>query len=234
MAEPQNSALYDALMAVKPPELTRNAWAMKAGVNRSVFADIKSRGNAKHDTLDKLLDAIGVSFAQFDAGRATVRTEVAGTGIQDVRREFLGEGPSAPLPLLGSAMGSEFGDIDAHIEMTELHVGEVLDYLARPATLREDQNAYALTIIGDSMFPRFKPGERAAVSPRQAVHIGDDVIVQLRAADGEDERVKMVLVKELVRRSAAFIELRQYNPDVTFRIEANRVKHMHRVSGRLF
>jgi phage repressor protein C with HTH and peptisase S24 domain len=84
------------------------------------------------------------------------------------------------------------------------------------------------------MSPRFEPGQRVAVSPREPVSIGDDVIVQLRGAEGDDERVKMVLVKRLVRRTPSFIELRQFNPDTTFRVEAKRVAALHKVKGALF
>jgi phage repressor protein C with HTH and peptisase S24 domain len=80
------------------------------------------------------------------------------------------------VPLLGTAYG---GDWEDEIELTELHLSEVLDNLARPPSLANDDEAYAIEIIGDSMFPRFKPGERAFVSPKAAVRPGDDVIVQL-------------------------------------------------------
>lgn len=173
------------------------------------------------------------------AARNLVRSEVRGAGqvgISDVRTAFYGETPGA-LPLIGTAMGGEltsFDDLDDQVETTELHLGEVLEYLARPLSLANDGDAYAITIVGDSMFPRFKPGERATVSPKSPVHIGDDVIVQLRGADGDDERIKLVLVKELVRRSAGFVELRQYNPLVTFRIEAKRVASLHKVRSLHF
>jgi phage repressor protein C with HTH and peptisase S24 domain len=43
----------------------------------------------------------------------------------------------------------------------------------------------------------------------------------------------MVLVKELVRRGAQYVELKQFNPELTFRVPAERVAAIHRVSGRL-
>jgi phage repressor protein C with HTH and peptisase S24 domain len=128
---------------------------------------------------------------------------------------------------------------EARLELIELDLGEVLDYLQRPPSLASDKDAYALTILSDSMFPRFSPGERVAVSPRAPVSIGDDVIVQIRGGphdndDDEADRVKTVLVKRLIRRTASHIELRQFNPDETFRIEAARVAAVHKVSGVMF
>lgn len=227
--------LHDRLMAVRPPDLTPNAWALKAGVNRTIFSDVRKRGNMNQRTLEKLLDAAGVTLAQFEAGSAPVRTEVAGTGLHDVERAWRSAEPSQPVPLVGSAIGGEWED---EIELTELHLGEVLDYLARPPSLANDKAGYAVTIVGDSMAPRFEPGERAFVSPRTGAGIGDDVIVQLRAADGEADsdiadRVTMVLIKRLVKKTARYVELRQFNPDRTFQVPVERVAAIHRVRGRL-
>jgi phage repressor protein C with HTH and peptisase S24 domain len=128
-------------------------------------------------------------------------------------------------------------DPERDIELTELDMAEVLDHVARPASLARDNEAYALTVIGDSMYPRFRPGRRVIVSPRAPVSIGDDVVVQLKGGAGEGEfreRVSTVLIKELVRRSATFIELRQFNPDVTFRVEQDRVAAIHKVVGEVY
>jgi phage repressor protein C with HTH and peptisase S24 domain len=238
--------MIDALLAVKPAGLSLNAWALRAGVNRTIFNDVKKRNNIRHDSLVKLLDAAGVSLADFEAGRSLVQTEVRSAGVQDSNREF----PQVPVPalkLLGSAIGGEYQPGEG-VDLIELQLGEVLDYLSRPAGLTNDKDAYALTVISDSMAPRFEPGERIAVSPRAPVSIGDDVIVQLRGGDPanavedgrtsegsqEADRVVMVLVKRLVRRSAAFVELRQFNPDKILRVPAERIAAIHKVAGNLF
>jgi hypothetical protein len=237
-----NPPIYDALMRFKPDGLSANAWAVRAGVSRTVWADIRRHGNPTRGTLEKLLAAVGGSLAEFEAARADpsglVRSEVAGTGwtAKDVERAWSAAGPSKPVPLLGSALGASLAEFEDSVELTELHLTEVLDYLARPPSLSGDKGAYAVTIVGDSMAPRFEPGERAFVSPRDTVGIGDDVIVQLKDSNGKDDaadRVTMVLIKRLVRRSGGFVELRQFNPDLTFRVPAGRIAAIHRVRGRL-
>lgn len=234
--------VYRALLALKPEDLKVGTWAQQAGLARNYFNGLAQHGNPKSEQIDRLLSAISTSRARYEEALAaatnsdhTVLSEVRGlglTGAREVRKEFFGEDPLAPLKLLGSAMGGEYGEIDEHIELTELHLSEVLDYLPRPASLARDPDAYALAINGDSMVPRFKPSERVTVSPRAAISIGDDVIVQLRSTDSDDERIKMVLIKELVRRSASHVELLQHNPPVTFRVPIGRVAAMHRVMGR--
>jgi SOS-response transcriptional repressor LexA len=242
MAEPGDPPIYAALMRVKPPELSPNAWAAKAKVGRAVWSDIRRHGNPTRKTLEKLLEAIGMSVADFEAGSGTVRTEVRRSAVADFRPA---EGARRDLPLLGTVLGGVMPDLEGldedSADLIELDLGEVIDHLERPAAIAADRDAYALTILGDSMAPRFEPGERILVSPRAPVGIGDDVVVQLRGREGDDERVKLVLVKRLVRRSAGFVELRQFNPPATFRVPVERLardsmnRHrIHKVVGSVF
>ncbi len=162
----------------------------------------------------------------------TVKTEVPGVGTtaSDVRSTWAAPEPHRPVPLVGTAFGGEW---DAGIEMTELRTSEVLDYLGRPPELQTDPDSYALEIVGESMAPRFEPGERAFVSPLSPVRIGDDVVVQLRAkGPAQSDRVKLALIKRLTRRSPTFLELRQFNPDRTFQVPVEQVAAVHRVRGR--
>lgn len=172
-----------------------------------------------------------------------VKSEVRGTGMSaaEIRDAWAMRGDVQPVPLVGTALGGAFGNLET-VEMTELRLSEVLDYLARPQSLADDDLAYAVEIVGDSMAPRFEPGERVFVSPKAAVRPGDDVIVQLIDPAGEGDladAVTEVLIKRLVRRTAAFIELRQFNPDTTFEVPLDRVARqkgrlaIHRVRGRL-
>ncbi len=80
------------------------------------------------------------------------------------------------------------------------------------------------------MWPRFRPGRNVAVSPRSPVAIGDDVLVRLHPRDGRDD---LVLVKELVRRTASFLELRQFNPESSFRVDMADVQAIGKVAGEV-
>lgn len=165
-----------------------------------------------------------------------VRSEVAAFGDRPFDEKY-GQTDTRPLPLLGSAIAIMSFDPDRNIELTEIDSAQVLDHIARPASLARDSEAYALTVVGDSMWPRFRPGRRVIVSPRAPVSIGDDVIVQLRGTEGDPEhrdRIALVLIKELIKRTASFIELRQFNPDETFRVEMERVAKIHKVVGEVF
>lgn len=163
-------------------------------------------------------------------------SEVMPTGVHDVSLAKWGEAPLPPVPLVGTAMGGEWDDIDQLVELTEVDLGEILDYVRRPISLRGDANAYAVTIVGDSMYPRFRPGRRLIVTPKAVPSIGDDVVVQLLGAeDGNgDRRVVRALIKELARRTSTYVELRQFNPDITFRVDVSKIAAIHKVAGELF
>lgn len=216
--------------------------SLRAVGKPDLLRDMRRRqGLPRGDRLAALAQVLGTTTDWLIRGGAETEAERrAAAAVDQVRSEVAAAepapgGPLPPLPLLGSAIGGNYDELDAAmVDMIELQLGEVLDYLARPPSLASDRDAYALTVLSDSMFPRFGPGERIAVSPRSPISVGDDVIVQLRGREGDEDRVKLVLVKRLVRRSAAFVELCQFNPDSTFRVPTERVAALHKVKGVMF
>lgn len=234
MAAGDCSQIYTDLMRFKPEGMTPNAWAMKAGVSRTVWADMRRHGNPSRRTLDKLLTAAGSSLAEFEALRLQHRPfgqPVAGSGLADRAHPWVS--PNLPgLPLLASSIGGEWGGAGSGIELTELRTAEIVEKVPRPATLANDPAAYAITILGDSMWPRFRPGRRIAISPRAAVAIGDDVLVKLKHRD-DQSGLSAVLIKELQRKSSSGVELRQFKPDTTFHVPLEQIDAIEKVMGEL-
>ncbi len=111
----------------------------------------------------------------------------------------------------------------AKVELTEIRRDSIVDRIARPAALAADEGAYAIAIVGQSMWPRFRPGRYVAVSPGTPVAVGDDVVVTLRQG--------RALIKELVRRRNDGIELRQFTPDLTISVPADEVATIEKVMG---
>lgn len=227
-----HSDICDDLMRFKPEGMTPNGWATKAGVSRTVWSDMRRHGNPSRRTLEKLLTAAGSSLAEFEALRIRGGSEsvaAGGAGLAD-RRGSWSSPQLPPLPLIATAFGGEWGDPANKVELTELRTSGIVDHVARPVSLANDASAYAITIVGDSMWPRFRPGRRVAVSAKLPVSVGDDVLVKLTSSSGE---VIPSLVKELVRRSGSGIELRQFNPDVTFHVPAEEIDGIEKVLGEL-
>jgi hypothetical protein len=238
MTADRHSAIYDDLMRFKPENLTPNAWAVLAGVSRTVWSDMRRHGNPSRRTLEKLLHAVGSSLAEFEALRVGEPQGKGAAGISAALADRNSEwgAPQLPgLPLVATAIGEGWPEPGSKIELTEIRSGELLDRVPRPVSLASDATAYAITIVGDSMWPRFRPGRRVAVSAKAPVSVGDDVLVKLKPAQpGTTDSATSVLIKELVRKSGTGIELRQFNPDATFEVPASEIAAIERVLGELF
>ena len=215
--------LFEELMRFKPEGLTANAWAVKAGVSRTIWADLRRHGNPSRRTLEKLLVAAGSSLAEFEAlrvGQPAPPAVSEGKGLAENGRGWRAA-PVAPILLFDTSLAGEWGKAGSRIDLHSIDRSRVIGKVDRPMALAGDADAYAVTMIGEAMWPRFRAGRRLLVSPAAAVATGDDVLVRL-TGDG-------VLIKELVRRSSRMIELRQFNPDVTFAVEAPKIVAIHKV-----
>jgi hypothetical protein len=233
---PEDGALLiEDLMRFLPDGMTANGWAVKAGVSRTIWTDIKRHGNPSRRTLEKLMAAVGSSLAEFEALRIDAGVRVAddnpGVGVSDVWQRPWRPAPLAPIPLYETSIAGEWGSPGSGIELTLLS-DRIIGRLPRPASLAGDGDAYAVAILGGSMWPRFPPGRRLLISPAASVAVGDDVLVRL-ATLGEQpgDRQGPILIKELVGHSAAFVGLRQFNPDVTFRVDSVDTASIHKVLG---
>lgn len=166
-------------------------------------------------------------------GPSPTTFESAGDRLGDGRRIWTGA-PLPPLPVIATALAGEWGESGSQIELTESRPSETLECVARPASLAGDGQAFALTVVGDSMWPRFRPGRLIAISPRSPVAVGDDALVRLRSdSAGGSAGTDLVLIKQLVKRTAAKVELRQYNPEGTFSVDTDQIDSIVKVLGQL-
>ena len=232
MTGDEHSQIFDDLMRFKPEELTLNGWAVRAGVSRTVWADMRRHGNPSRRTLERLLTAADSSLAEFEALRlgahAITTREVTGS-LADKAGWGWSPARHPSLPLLATSLAGEWGQAGSGIELAAVQWEEVVEMVARPSSLAVDRDAYALTVVGDSMWPRFRPGRRIAVSPRSPIAVGDDVLVRLRPSASSGQ----ILMKALIKRTNDTIELRQFNPDLKFSVDNSQVEAIHKVVGEL-
>ncbi|MDP6475943.1 MAG: S24 family peptidase [Alphaproteobacteria bacterium] len=126
--------------------------------------------------------------------------------------------PSAPrIPVRGTAQGGPRGAF--------VLTGDDIDYVRCPPRLATAQGIYALFIEGDSMSPRYEPGELIFVSPRRPARIGDDVVILCRDGDGEQN----AYIKRLLRRGGDEIIAGQFNPALEIRFLAGEIETIHLV-----
>lgn len=236
MAVDQEFPIIRDLMRLKPHDLTPNAWAVQAGVSRTVWADMRRHGNPSRRTLDKLLTVAGSSLAEFEAlriGEVDPQRPPVGLAraVSDARAGGWRSAPLPSIPVVASVMAGEW-EAGGQVEQISIDPANIVGQVDRPMSLAGDPSAYAVTIVGDSMWPRFRPGRRVIVSPKAPVEIGDDVIVTLRAREeaGKDRGLP-AMIKELTRRSAGVVALRQFNPDRNLSIDTAMIVDIQKVVG---
>lgn len=225
--------------------LKLSAIAVRAGMTPSTLTRYRNT-ETKHELSTPTLEKLRAAFPDFFATEADFRappiepSPLSHNGrVTDVSLDFLP--PLAnmrrDIPVYGTALGAALevtengGPDTTMIEQATLDTGETLDWLRRTPALADRRAVYGVIVTGESMAPRFQEAESVLVDPRSAPRLGDDVIVQLRAPDGQDgeDRVVAVLIKRLCRRNAAFVELEQFNPPARFRLEMSRVSAIHRI-----
>ena len=144
-------------------------------------------------------------------------------------------GPAAdlpPVPLVGTGDCATISFEDQSGNMLEIErcsfdAEHTVRMIARPAALAGARDVYAIYFHGESMLPRFEPGDVGFVDPRRPAGPGDYVLVQLNS--GEDDDVVSVLVKRLVRTNARELILEQFNPPAIFTVPRARVARYHRI-----
>jgi len=126
------------------------------------------------------------------------------------------------LPLYGTV---ECGDGE-YLEVTDEYM------ILRPPALRGVKESYAVRAAGESMVPRFFPGEVVIVNPRLAVRGGCDVIVQLHDGNGNGG-IKKAMLKRYIKKTPSVYILSSYNPDYQQNIEipVEQVKSVHAVAS---
>lgn len=123
------------------------------------------------------------------------------------------------LPVLGEAVGGEDGEY--------IFNGSVLDYVDCPPSLENVPNAYAVYIDGESMAPRFRPGETVWVHPTKPARRGDDVVVQIHRERDDDGAPPRGFVKEFVGWTSNKLLLHQFNPDKKVEFTREMVVSVH-------
>lgn len=121
------------------------------------------------------------------------------------------------IPVLGEAVGGEDGEYAFN--------GQALDYVPCPPSLANVPNAYVIFIDGESMVPRYMPGEVAFVHPGKPVRRGDHVVVQVKP--NEEGAPPRGFVKKFVGWTSTKLFLEQYNPAKKLEFLRNHVISVH-------
>lgn len=123
------------------------------------------------------------------------------------------------LPVYGQAVGGIDGEFPIN--------GSALYSVLCPPQLSEISEAYAVSISGDSMYPRYEDGEIAFVDPTRRVKKGDYVIAQIMSDEGDPP---LAYVKKFIRHNAGGLILEQFNPQKELYFAHDRVVSVHYIA----
>ena len=171
------------------------------------------------------IDAAGVS--KMLAGTR----EIKAREVPTIER-YLDSPADSPEPDVIPAKAVEFGPDEVPVygyaagttdDALNLHNGAEIGRVARHPKQAGINKAFAVYVVGESMAPRFKPGQTLYILPGRWPAAGEDVVVELENGDG--------YVKEYRRRTQKEIICWQYNPGGEWRRLLSQVRAVHSVAG---
>lgn len=172
--------IYQINEALKKQGISQATLAERTGMNQKTVNNLLSGRTKKVDLqiVNRLKSALGLASrpaSAFDIPHPSGRIPIISWAQAGPDGFFEDSFPT----------GSGFGEINRPYDVT-------------------DPNAYALIISGDSMTPKFEPGDVILVSPNMGVRTGDYAVVRLK--DGT------VAAKRVKARNDGFV-LESINPD---------------------
>lgn len=123
------------------------------------------------------------------------------------------------IPVFGQAVGG----VDGEFIMN----GNILFEVMAPPIISHISNAYAVSVSGDSMSPRYEDGEVCYVDPTRRVKAGDYVIAQIRR---EEDGPILAFVKKFKRHNSSGLILSQFNPERELHFPHNEVVSVHYIA----
>lgn len=184
--------------------------ASEVGTTQSTIERIENSGSLRSRFRVEVASALGIDLPGAN-GRAR--------GADGVYRE--------PLTFLGERGLKVFA-------ATEGGAGEMvistdpIEIVARPWYLKNVREGYAVLVVGESMEPRYAPGEIVVVNPKAALIRGKDCIVHT-AREGGDFRA---MLKSYAGASEDTWRLRQLNPEKAITLKKREWPFCVRVVGR--
>jgi SOS-response transcriptional repressor LexA len=153
----------------------------RADIDKMTVSAIERGNGFRRDSLDRIAVAFGMTDAR-DLYRLVPKpldeADLADVDIDNYKRE--------DIPVLGPAEATTDGLIawdDAGVLQNDVE-----KWISRPRKLK-DIRAYALIVRGDSMSPRYLPGELIIASPKATLKDGHFACVQLTTGERMIKRV---------------------------------------------
>ncbi|EJF89104.1 hypothetical protein MEG_00226 [Bartonella tamiae Th307] len=124
------------------------------------------------------------------------------------------------LPVYGKAVAGVNGEFEFN--------GDVLFDVLCPPQLCDVNEAYAVQVSGESMWPRYRDGEIVYCDPTRRVKKGDFVVAQIMV--DEHASAPQAFIKMFLRHNAQELVLEQFNPGEKLCFDHERVISVHYIA----
>lgn len=171
------------------------------------------------ENLFKLADLLQIDAGALARGQVLYRDNPDGLSDAVVITDMqpIPHGPS-DIPQMGVVAGGADGEFSLN--------GSDPSYIKRPIGLLDEPRAFAIQIIGESMVPRYEPGE-IIFCDAKTPKIGDYVVIEtFPEHEGETSKA---FVKKLKKRTKSAIVVEQFNPKKDLTFDPYAIKHLWRV-----
>lgn len=192
--------------------------AQRLGIGQPAVSSIESGRTVKPRQWREIADLLDVShdeFRQLMIDSATTKESQTANNIAAKINQL--SPMNRDVPVYGHANGGDDG--------MYLFNGDVIGWVSRPPQLDGVADAYATYVDGESMYPRYKPGETVWLNPHKPAARGDDIVVQLRPNDEYD--APRGFIKEYVRKTPTKLVVMQHNPAGELEYELSDVVSIH-------
>jgi phage repressor protein C with HTH and peptisase S24 domain len=176
------------------------------GLRESEFLDLMAEATTESEKTERMIPALRQATSPVINSGSIIAAPKPPSGERDV-------------PVLGRSKGGSDGEFEFN--------GQVMGWEWRPPHLAGVVEAYATYVDGESMYPRYKPGETVWTNPPKPIARGDDIIVQL--APNEEDGIPRGFIKEFVRWEPSFLVVCQFNPPMEIKYPRDDVVSIHKI-----
>jgi phage repressor protein C with HTH and peptisase S24 domain len=199
--------------------LTQEQFAEKLGkTTRGAVGNWERGLGIKRENLQAIAERFDVSFEWLANGRGAMAISDTSNSLENANA-IIGDkvsGSRNTIPLYGHAVGGEDGEFVLN--------GQELDHITAPPGLSATRGAYAVTVAGDSMSPRYEDGETVYVDPGKRVGRGNYVVAQV---EYDSSKPPLAYIKKFVSHNAKELVLEQFNPPKVLRFPHENVVSVH-------
>ncbi|WP_075216100.1 XRE family transcriptional regulator [Mongoliimonas terrestris] len=226
------TALHQMLMKEQLGQVLRNARKRKGMVLRQVAEAVgvspqavgqweRGQNDISMENLRSVAQVLGIDPVAANRGEIVelgpIKSGLPNEAERVTEPSSVTLGPRS-VPVLGVTVGGE----DADFYMN----GDVVDYVRRPPGAEQMRKLFALHVLGDSMVPRYDPGELVYCGGRAPVP-GDYVVIEMHPQ--ESSPVGKCFLKKMKRRAGGRLICEQFNPPMELSFDLYEIKAIHRV-----